>query len=277
MDYTVITTFNQAGLELYGQRMIDNFEKFWPQSVKLKVYAENCRPRVSRSNTEILDILEVSSACREFVERHKNNPQAHGGLGSDNQAVYVKNKAFRWQAVRFCFKVFALQHAVNNTESDRLIWLDADTVTHTPVPLEWLGSVCPDGVLASYLGRTDQYHSECGWIGYNLHDALTRPFIDSVTGLYITDELFNYPEWHDSFLWDIIRKQYRDELKANFFNINPDPDTKGRAKHPFINSELGRYMDHMKGDRKDKGHSNSNEVVLHQDNPYWRNVIRSLR
>lgn len=273
MDYTVITTFNQAGLELYGQRMIDNFEKFWPESVKLKIYAENCQPQVSRDTTQVLDILEVSPACREFVERHKNNPQAHGGAGANNQEVYLKDKAFRWQAVRFCFKVFAVQHAANNSQSDRLIWLDADTVTHTPVTLEWLDSVCPAGVVASYLGRTDGYHSECGWIGYNMQDALTRPFIDSVARLYVTDELFNYPEWHDSYLWDVIRKRYRDELKANFFNLNPEPDTKGLAKHPFINSELGRYMDHMKGNRKGQGHSKSKEVVMHRDHPYWRKIV----
>lgn len=274
MDYTVITTFNQAGLDLYGQRMIDAFETHWPNQIKLKIYAENCQPRSVRDTTEILDVLEVNPACREFVERHKDNPQAHGGAGAHNKDVFLKDKTFRWQAVRFCFKVFSIQHAAAITNSDRLIWLDADTVTHSPVPEEWLTKVCPDGYLASYLGRTDRYHSECGWIGYNMHDPLTKPFIESLAKLYISDELFNYPEWHDSFLWDVIRKRYRDELKAQFYNLNPNPDTKGLAGHPFINSELGLYMDHMKGKRKSYGHSKGKEVIMHRDHPYWQRVLK---
>jgi len=48
MKYTVITTFHQAGLELYGQRMIDTFEQHWPDEVDLVVYAENCNPRTTK-------------------------------------------------------------------------------------------------------------------------------------------------------------------------------------------------------------------------------------
>jgi len=50
-------------------------------------------------------------------------------------------------------------------------------------------------------------------------------------------------------------------------------DTKGLAGHPFINSELGQYLDHMKGDRKHRGHSKAKEVKLHRDHPYWRTVL----
>ena len=65
---------------------------------------------------------------------------------------------------------------------------------------------------------------------------------------------------------------YRDTKGAHFHNLNPEPDSKGLAGHPFINSELGKYMDHMKGDRKDLGHSEKKDIKLHADNPYWRNL-----
>ena len=35
--YTVITTFHQAGLDKYGQRMISTFEQYWPADVDLVV------------------------------------------------------------------------------------------------------------------------------------------------------------------------------------------------------------------------------------------------
>jgi hypothetical protein len=86
--------------------------------------------------------------------------------------------------------------------------------------------------------------------------------------------MFNYPEWHDSYLYDIQRKIYRDTKNAYFHNLNPDPDLKGLAGHPFVNSELGKYMDHMKGDRKNLGHSEPRDIKMHTDLPYWKGIKR---
>lgn len=273
MSYTVITTFNDAGRELYGQRMIDHFEKNWPVQIDLRIYAENCQPRTSRANTEVVDLLAVSGPCRDFVERHRNNPEAHGGAGAHNKSVYLKDKTFRWQAVRFCYKIFSVYHAAKSVNTDWLIWLDADTVTHTPIPHDWLQRVCPQQSYLSYLGRTDAYHSECGWVAYNLQHPLTQPFIDRLAEMYVRDEIFNYPEWHDSYIWDVVRRQWRDEREAHPFNLNPEPETNGKAKHPFINSELGRYMDHFKGNRKQYGRSKAKDITNNLDLPYWQQII----
>ena len=106
MKYTVITTFHDQGLKQYGQRMIDTFEQHWPTEVDLIVYAENCRPRSSKSNVQIIDLLEASTDLQQFVERHKNNPLAHGQSTPDKQID--PKKQFRWDAVRFAYKVFSV-------------------------------------------------------------------------------------------------------------------------------------------------------------------------
>jgi hypothetical protein len=273
MKYTVITTFHQPGLEQYGQRMIDTFEANWPAEVDLVVYTENCNPTFGRANSRAVDIFTASPECVKFVERHRNNPEANGGRGPHNDHIFSEKKAFKWQGVRFCYKVFAVEHAMNSIDSDWIIWIDADSHTHSSVPIEWLSTVCPDNCLASYLGRSDNYHSECGWVAYNKKNSLTVPFANDVAGMYKNDSIFKLKEWHDSYVWDVNRKRYRDQLGAYFYNLNPEPDTKGLAGHPFINSELGRYMDHVKGDRKRQGHSKGKEVVMHRDHPYWRKVL----
>jgi len=271
--YTVITTFNQQGLELYGQRMIDTFEQHWPNSVQLKVYAEHCTPKTTKSNVQVIDLMSVDKSVRKFVKRHRENPEAHGGKGPHNQDDWSEKKSFKWQAVRFCYKVFATRHAAENTDTDWLIWLDADSHTHSAVTYKWLSRVCPENSFISYLGRTDRYHSECGWVAYNMRDPLALKFIQHFASLYDSDTIFNYKEWHDSFVWDEVRKLWRDKYKVKFHNLNPEPDTKGLAGHPFINSELGSVMDHMKGDRKQRGHSKAKEVRLHTDHPYWQQVL----
>ena len=272
MKYTVITTFHQAGLELYGQKMIDTFEQHWPNSVELVVYAENCTPITRKPNVKVVQLLEASKECKRFVKRHKDNPRAHGNPNPGVTDDITRKKAFRWQAVRFCYKVFAVKHAMDTINSDWIIWLDADSHTHSPVTPEWLSNVCPDNCDFSYLGRTDRYHSECGWVGYHKGTEYAVDFADRFSKMYITDEIFNYKEWHDSYIWDIVRRET--ELQgACFCNLNPEPETKGLAGHPFINSTLGLCLDHMKGDRKQRGHSKAKEVKLHPDHPYWRNIL----
>ena len=269
MKYTVITTFNQAGLDTYGQRMIDTFERFWPADVDLLVCAENCQPRVIRPNVRVMDLLNNSPILCEFIQRHANNDLAHGRAGPPD--VFNPKKQFRWDAVRFSYKVFSVALCSSMLTDQWMIWLDADTCTHSPVDQAWLSRVCPEESMISYLGRGEKYHSECGWVAYNLNYPTTREFINRFVGMYQQDEIFRHREWHDSYIWDEVRKSYRDRM--TFHNLNPDPDTKGLAKHPFINSELGRVMDHFKGSRKDQGHSRAKEVVLHKDLPYWRRLL----
>jgi len=273
MKHTVITSFNQTGQNEYAQRMINTFEANWPGEVDLILCAEACTPTVTRPNTQIIDLLTSSPDLRAFIERHKDNPKAHGQDGPPD--VWNPKKAFRWNAVRFAYKVYSIALCADQIDSGWMIWLDADSHTHSPVPESWLSTVCPSEYMMSYLGRGEKYHSECGWVAYNLDHPNTRQFIRDFVGMYNTDEIFNLREWHDSYVWDIVRKRYQTDPTNRFLNLNPSYDDKGLAGHPFINSELGRYMDHVKGERKLQGMSRPKEVVTHADHPYWQGVIQS--
>lgn len=266
MKYTVITTFNQSGLERYGQRMIDSFEKFWPADVDLIVCAENCTPRTSRPNTRVVDLLAASSELRTFIERHKDNPLAHGRAGPPG--AFSPKKQFKWDAVRFCYKVYSKAVCAEMIPSGWMIWIDADTVTHSPIPDTWLSSVCPGNSMVSYLGRGESYHSECGWVAYNLDKSECRQFIRDFVNMYNRDDIFKLGEWHDSFVWDVLRKQFQGRCK--FHNLNPFAQTDAKAGHPFINSDLGKYMDHLKGARKDLGKSKPNDLKIKRSEEYWQ-------
>jgi hypothetical protein len=273
MKYTVITTFHQPGLEQYAQRMIDTFETNWPSEVDLIVCAEDCNPVVTRPNTQVINLLEASPDLRNFVNRHRNNPLAHGKDGPPD--VFNPRKSFRWDAVRFSYKVFSVALCADRISGGWMIWLDADSHTHSPLPINFMSKVCPDEYMMSYIGRGEKYHSECGWVGYNLDYPETRQFVRDFVDMYKTDAIFNEREWHDSYIWDVLRKRY--QVAHPFFNLNPSWEDKGLAGHPFINSELGRYMDHVKGERKNQGCSKPKEVVLHKDHPYWQQVIAENR
>ena len=67
--YTVITTFNQQGLEKYGQRMISTFEQYWPDEVDLIVYTEKCIPHLTKPNVRTIDIIANRKHLNRFARR----------------------------------------------------------------------------------------------------------------------------------------------------------------------------------------------------------------
>lgn len=276
MEYTIITTFNQAGLDQYGQTMINSFDRYWPQSVPLVVYTENCKPEIPSARIRCVDLYQCCPDLLQFKHRHNNNPMAHGLVAKDT-GVPFKDNAFKWDAVRFSHKVFAVLHACANIDSQWIIWLDADTKTFAPVPQDFLSSVCDTNSMACYLGRREKYHSECGWVAYNLGHPDCENFMQIWRGLYMSDQLFELKEYHDSFVFDHIRRTFEKSKHTKFHNLSPAIPGKGPG-HPFIASVLGQYMDHMKGSkRKALGHSlpddHDRNHGLNSSVPYWQSIF----
>ena len=276
MTWSVITTFHPAGMVQYGQTMIDSFDRYWPASVPLVVYAEDCQPRVPSERIQVRDLMAASSDLAWFKHQHANNPVAHGRVARDTSVPFADNQ-FKWDAVRFSHKVFAVIHACATLETDWVIWLDADTKTFAPVPDTFLPEICDPAAMACYLGRREKYHSECGWVAYNRRHPDLSAFMDRWRDLYLTGDLFNLREYHDSFVFDVLRKDFAATRGTRFSNISPELPGKGPG-HPFIASRLGQYMDHMKGaKRKDLGHSLPDDYDrnqgLNSDVPYWQQVF----
>jgi hypothetical protein len=44
----------------------------------------------------------------------------------------------------------------------------------------------------------------------------------------------------------------------------------GGGGHPLINGPLGKWIDHMKGGRKEKGKSDSKDIMVNRTEDYWR-------
>lgn len=277
MTYTIITTFHQQGLDRYGQTMIDSFDLYWPRLVPLVVYTEACLPRLPSDRVRVTDLMKASADLVWFKDRYANDPVANGTVAKDTQVPYRDNQ-FKWDAVRFSHKVFAVIHACASIETDWVIWLDADTKTFAPVPDTFLSEVCDPSAMACYLGRLGKYHSECGWVAYNRRHPDLQAFMDRWRDLYRTGDLFNLREYHDSFVFDVLRQDFQTLRGTRFHNLSPQLPGKGPG-HPFIASRLGQYMDHMKGDRrKQLGHSLPEDLEknqrLNSHVPYWQTIAR---
>jgi hypothetical protein len=246
-EYQIVTTMHSAGYDLYGRKMIDSFLKFWPAEYSMVVYTEGFSLDQSLANNPRLTARDLPACSPELVsfkQRHQHNRKAHGFVEPTR-----KDPDFAFDAVRFSHKVFALYHAIHNRPNgiNAIVWLDADTVTHASIPNDFLNSCFPlkPDIGIYYLGRTQQ-HSECGWMIFNCLNAHMQKFWEMFANQYKLDELFKLNEWHDSYVFDHVRTYM--ENTAGMINHNITP---GYVRgHPFIDSFLGEYMDHLKGPKR---------------------------
>lgn len=256
--FEVITSMNQSYYEKIGIEMLVSFIEKWPTDIKLRIYHEDDLEKVFSKRFEYYNLFEVEPDLKAFVERHKDRPDQQNQL------------ELHYGAVRFSYKTFSILHACQHSPAQYVIWLDADTKTYTYMDPEFLDSlVSPDKYL-TYLGRENNY-SECGFVIYNRAHPGHNAFQTAWRHLYESDEVFKLDQWHDSYVFDQVRKTYE---KNNIIeNINLSPWGKD-YDHVFINSKLGEYMDHMKGPRKEEGKSRESDLFSKEPksnsyNNYW--------
>jgi hypothetical protein len=264
MKYTVCTTFNAAGYTKYGQRMIQTFLQTWP--VNLVVYAEGCDVIETAPNLLVRDIAVVNELTA-FKQQWQGVPKANGDVSSDPVRSKRKDagKGFKWDAVRFAHKVYSIFHCAKHSPTDWLIWIDADTVCHSPITHVDLAKLCPDTVDLCFLGRRGKY-TECGLYAMNLRSLRTQNFLTQFQRYYDEAEqgIFTLAEWHDSFVFDAVRKH------LPLVEVDWSGHLITGEGHPLINSDWGAYLDHLKGDRKDLGRSKRADLKVPRTEAYWQ-------
>lgn len=265
----VVTTFNPAGLTKYGQRMINTFCQNWPKEITLHLYPELCNPAVPDHGRITLKRLEEVPELMAFKQQWQNVPKAIGDVSNDPIRSKRKDagKGFKWDAVRFAHKVYAIFDCARETDADILFWMDADTVCHSPIALDTVKKFCPKHVDLGYLGREGKY-TECGLYSMNLRRGAVQNFLREFQRMYDDAEqgIFTLAEWHDSFVFDAVRTKFRHQLKEYNWSAGI---VQGEG-HPLINSEWGAYLDHLKGDRKTLGKSLEKDLMVQRTEGYWQ-------
>ena len=267
---TVVTTFHKPGLELYGQRFLDSWAEHVHPDIKLKVYTEKCSPiNPDEDSISIIPAEHVLEKLNFFKETWKNDPKANGIPPENIKARRPRDwhKKFKWDAIRFANKTYAVFDAATKAE-DWLVWMDADTVVHS----YW--DIKDFSALHKYLfDEIDSY--ECGFYGMNLKDPICQDFLREFERVYEDAEngIFLMEEWHDSFVFGQIlnrmKQQHPNVLDYSEHMYLREAKT-GGGGHPLINTDLGKWIDHMKGDRKNQGKSKSSDIMVNRTEDYWR-------
>jgi len=230
----------------------------------LIVYAEDCEIKESADNL-ISRNLNAVPEFTAFKNKWKNVPKANGDVSADPVRSRRRDagKEFKWDAVRFSHKVYSIFDAAKSSNSDYLIWMDADMVCHSPITLEQLDLFFTKDLC--FLGRRGKY-SECGLYAMDLRSSAMRDFLQKFQEYYDHAEngIFTLAEWHDSFVFDKIREL----VPVDSLDWSKDLIT-GEG-HPLINSAWGAYLDHLKGSRKQLGRSPGQDLIKSRLESYWQ-------
>ena len=237
MDIDVITSFNKLYWDTIGRDCVTSWIKHWPQSLELTCYVEDfVMPAMPRCNVRDWSVL---------------GPGYHAFQLSD-QGHRVKT---------FAKKAYCIQHAWRASTAHRLIWIDADVLTHTDISRGFLESLCPDNKLIAYMGVNHQcqgqwYHSaESGFFVINLQHRHFDTFAQRYEQRYAQHQSRDLRRFYDGEVLGAVCQEFRDtgDITDICAGLNKD------YKTPMRHTVLGQYLHHHKSK-----HSKENWIQARQ-------------
>lgn len=256
-----VTSMNNNILKSYGKRFLDEFDRHANNNLSLINIFEGDIPKdINSTYSKIKTIKLDCTQHQKFLNYFGQFYQAKGfkishKIDSQTQKInFHIDRDYRFDAIRFSFKVFSINYCLKYIEgNDYLIWTDADLRCLRKFSQKDLMQFMPDSeCLMSYLGRTfrlkpnDEAYSECGFLGFQINHSMFSSFINRMIEVYLSGEIFSFAQWHDSWVWDRVREEF--EFKnVKFKNLSGIYEN---CEHPFINTNLGNYFDHLKGPKR---------------------------
>ena len=223
MKIEVITSFDQAYYNRIGHACVATWLQYWPAELELTCYVEEfCLPEQARIKQ--IDFTELGDSYSGFQQSSKFN---------DRVKTFAK-------------KAYSVIHSMEHSTADRIIWLDADVLTTTRVPLDLLESLCPANSLATYM----QVY----------HEKEDRMWVSAETGIFVVNTRHTefkafaqrYRQYYDEHITENIRRFYDGEVfgaVANEFKssvIDLCADFTKQYKTPLRHTILGPYLNHYK-------------------------------
>lgn len=258
----VLTSFTWDGYQKYGKRFLETWLEFWPRSISLTVYYEgqefenfDFTPGISWAPIEMVEFLPDFLGNLRF-------PIQHGIVGDRYDINYD---------ARMGRKAFMQSHHARKY-GGKVFWMDADAVSYRHVPEAFLDLQLPDDKFSCYLGREGWYFTESGFIGFNYDHPIAKEFFRNYVHMFITGVIFSQaPQysnsggllaggWHDCVAYDCTRFLANAAGHEGEF-VNLASHVPHGTMHPHANSEIGKYVKHLKGDRKETGDLKEGDLV----------------
>lgn len=222
----VITTSTKKTFDQCGQKWLDG-RKHWHKGTEFIYYTEGFD--VECPSKDIGSIDEFA----QWKARHVN----------------YCSPDWRFNVVGFAHKVFAIADALYDYDGVG-VWLDTDAVTYKKL----MAGLIQSYIKHHYIGAFQRVgmHTETGMIVFDCSHPAHKPFLDRWRQWYLRDEFKHLPMWTDCHTFDATCKA----LRVPVHNLSGEH---AKDMHPMAKAEIGRYIDHQKGQRKELDKSPENE------------------
>lgn len=242
MYHKIVTSLNLNYFENGCNFNLQSWDKNFPDKVEIHVYSENLgSPKGFSERVIFHNLYKECPEIIKFEKQHKNNPHYSGDKPDKKETL-----RYRWNAIKFVHKVFPLFRFCHSNAGSKVYWIDADVYCQKAFELLTLDGWMPNDKAVSYLGRYDT-HSECGFMGYNMPNQYAREFVNLYETYWYNDKLDSLQETHDSFVFDVARKEFK------HIDLFEDLNNKRQTdKSPLNSSKLGEFLTHAKGNDKDR-------------------------
>ena len=243
--FSVVTTFNKTSYDLHAKKMVSSFDGLWDSNIFLNIYLED----LQIPENDFTKRINFFSFNDEVDGWYKFKEQF--SFKELNKPDKGPNSFYKYSAIKFAHKVYVIKKQLEKNNSDYLIWLDSDVVTIKNIQINFLNSLINDHSYLSYLGRDHiNFHSECGFLIFNTQHDLHNQFWINMSQMYEQGLLFNEKEWHDSYIFDVVRLRLEKNGLKNFNISKLGLKKTTETLNVFDNSVLGEFMIHFKGNKK---------------------------
>lgn len=224
MIIDTLTSFDQRYWETIGRDSVLSWQQHWPKPLELICYVEGFT-------------MPPQPRCR--VRDWKV-------LGPAYQAFQLSDEGGRVKI--FAKKAYCVMHQWRESRADRMIWVDADVMTHADIPFTFLESLCDDHTLVTYMGvnhvsQDRRYHSaESGVFVVNLRHPLFGEFADRYEQRYNQHLSEDLRRFYDGEVLGAVCQEFSARTQVRDLCANLGKDYKTPIRHTI----LGQYLHHHK-------------------------------
>ena len=258
MKHAVVMTFPSKKWDVSGY-CLKGFAENWPKEVQGYAIVENPEdiPMEIPENVTVIDFIDACG-MKQLAFEERNEHRGIMDMGTTGNIAV--------QAAKFARKAHAQLYVLENIDADVIWYIDADLYTHKPVKMDLLEKLSTGN---HYIGCTPRWwkpngYTETGLMMWKKHmTEQHNEWCKRYRSCYDDDKIFeigspgkNLPfelpnAWHDCVSFDYATKSM---LHENLITI-ADFGYGVRSSHPLVSGPLGKWMDHMKGNRKFVGES----------------------
>lgn len=226
-NFHIVTSFNFKGYEKYGKNFLETFK-----SKDVKVYV---------GTEDDLSLFPKYKNVKFFPIDKKMSERIFSQIV--NTLPDEQKNSYQFQAHRFCFKVQALASNDHLPDDGYRVWIDADVVFKKEINAFDLNKICEDNNL-TFLGRDVWWHTETGFIIFKLNEY-GKTFLFRWLWYYTTGRFILLTEWNDSYIFDVIRKEFASKKIKNL-------SSGIEVRDVWPETILNEYMTHLKGTLKNE-------------------------